>query len=212
MVELARGLGEARIHAGDGPPIGLVAPGGGGIVRGVGERRQLRAHRGEIGGERQFAAELVQFDRDNSRARARSAGASPRSARRRSRTDCRRDRRRSTSRRAGTRRSAFRARLVLDGVEPVLDRAVEARQLAEERIVVIGEAVRDLVDHLEPRLAQHVGAPQDEHGAPQLLFVGRELRRVADPLALVEQIGDLEFARQRALAPALPSDGRSAPG
>ena len=92
----------------------------------------------------------------------------------------------------------------VERVERVLDRAIEPRQLAEERVVVIGEAVGDLVDDLEPRLAQHVGAPEDEHRAPELLLVARELGRVAlRAVALVEQVGDLEFAGERALAPDL---------
>ena len=61
----------------------------------------------------------------------------------------------------------------------VLDRAVDARQLAEERVVVIGEAVGDLVDHPEPRQPQHVGAPEDEDHAAQLLVVARQLDVVA---------------------------------
>ena len=98
----------------------------------------------------------------------------------------------------GTRASPPRR---LEGGERVLDRAVEPRQLAEEGVVVIGEAVGDLVDHLEPGLAQHVGAPQDQHGAPQLLLDRRQLGGVAaGAVALVEQVGDLEFAGQRALA------------
>ena len=80
--------------------------------------------------------------------------------------------------------------------------AVEPRQFAEERIVVIGEPVGDLVDHGEPRLPQHVGAPEDQDRAPESLLVERELRFVAgEPFALVEQFRDLEFPGQRALAP-----------
>ena len=36
VIELARGLGEARIEAGDGAPIGLVAPGGRAVGRAIG--------------------------------------------------------------------------------------------------------------------------------------------------------------------------------
>ena len=61
VVEVARRFGEARIHAGDGAAIGLLAAGGGGIAGGFGQRRELAAGGGEIGGERQFAAERVQF-------------------------------------------------------------------------------------------------------------------------------------------------------
>ena len=86
-------------------------------------------------------------------------------------------------------------------VERVLDRAVEPRQLAEEGVVVIGEAVGDLVDHLQPGLAQHVGAPEDQHGAPQLLLDRARARpRRRGAVALVEERRDLELADQGALA------------
>ena len=50
-------------------------------------------------------------------------------------------------------------------------------------------------------LPQHAGAPQHEHGAPQFLVVARKLDIVAlECVAFVDQPGDLEFARQRALA------------
>src|SRR5208337_1291299 len=101
---------------------------------------------------------------------------------------------------AEERGNGLRAALAIEGVERVLDRAVEARQLAEKRVVVIGEAVEDLVDHLQAGLAQHVGAPENEYGASQALLVERELRRLAEPVALVEVSGDVELARQRALA------------
>ena len=85
--------------------------------------------------------------------------------------------------------------------ERVLYRRVKPRQFAEERVVVIGEAVGDLVDHGQPGLPQHVRSPEDKNGATQLLFVARELLLVAcGAVALVEQIGDLQFAGERALA------------
>ena len=51
--------------------------------------------------------------------------------------------------------------------ELVLEGGVEARQLAQEGVVVIREAVRHLVDHLEPGAAQDAGLPegQDRRGA-----------------------------------------------
>ena len=61
MIEVARGLGEARIHAGDGATVGLVAPIGGRVARPVGERVQFVANPNEAAGERKLAAELVQF-------------------------------------------------------------------------------------------------------------------------------------------------------
>ncbi len=84
----------------------------------------------------------------------------------------------------------------------VLDRGVEARQFAEESVIVVREAIGDLVDHLEPLLAQHVGAPQQQDRAAKLLLVALDFEFVADvALARVEQPGDFEFAVDRALAP-----------
>ena len=73
----------------------------------------------------------------------------------------------------------------------------------EERVVVERERVGDLVDHLELRLAQQVGAPQDEHRAPQLLLVERQLRFGSTHGASrsSSNLGDLELAGERALAP-----------
>ena len=135
MVELARRLGEARIHSGDGASVGLLAARGGGIVGRVGKRRKFRTHRGEIGGKRQLGAQLVQFvqivaDRPGAlqphqlvehvsgdERIAVAVAADPRPD-------------------AQERADRLRARLAGNGVEPVLDRAIEAGQLTEERIVV----------------------------------------------------------------------------
>ena len=62
---------------------------------------------------------------------------------------------------------------------------------------------------LSLRLAKKVGAPEDQHRSPKPFLVERLLILVADkPLTLVQQFCDLEFTGQRALAPALRSDGR----
>ena len=201
MVEFARRLGEARIHAGDRAPVGLVAPGERGIGGAVGQRVELGADPDERRGQRQDAAELVQLVEII----AERAGAL---LPHRLVQHLGGDERVAVAVAADPRADAQEGRdrplaaLVPEGVEPVLDRAVEARQLLEEGVVVIGEAVGDLVDHLQPRLAQHVGAPEDDDAAPEPLLVERQLLRVAQrPVALVEQLGDLEFAGERALAP-----------
>ena len=93
------------------------------------------------------------------------------------------------------------SRLAAHRVEPVLDQAVEARQLTEKRMVIVGEAVQHLVDDLELGLAQEIGAPEDEDRASQLLLIGGELSWIDGAVALVEQIGDLQFAQPRALPP-----------
>ena len=200
MVELARRLGEARVHAGDRSPVGLVAPGERRIGGAVGQRIELGADPDERRGQRQDAAELVQLveiiaERPGALLPHRlvqhlggderiavAVAADPRAN-------------------AQERRDRPVAALVPEGIEPVLDRAIEARQLLEEGVVVIGEAVGDLVDHLQPRLAQHVGAPEDDDAAPEPLLVERQLLRIAQrPVALVEQLGDFELAGERALA------------
>ena len=95
----------------------------------------------------------------------------------------------------------MRRRLRLHAREFVLDRAVDSRQFTEEGVIVEGERVGDLVDHLQPRLPQHVGAPEQQDRAAQLLLDARQLGVVARlPLARVEQGRDFEFPRQRALA------------
>src|ERR1700733_829029 len=201
MVKLARRLSEARIHSGDGASIGFLTPRGGGIVGRVGKRRKFLTHRGEIGGKRQFGAQLVQFvqivaDRSGALQPHRlvqHVGGDERIAVPVA-TDPRPD--------AEERADRLRPRLAGHRVESVLDRAVEARQLMEERIVVEREGVGDLVDDLKLRLAQEVRAPEDEHGPPKPFLVERKLILVAAcAFALVEQFRDLEFPSERALAP-----------
>ena len=203
MVEVPRRPGEPGIHAGDRAPIGLAAPRQGRVAGVVGERVQLRADPDESRVERQDAAELVQLveiigERPGAllphrllqhlggdKRVAVAVAADPRAD-------------------LKERRDRLLEPLSAERVEFVLDRAVEARQLAEEGVVVIGEAVGDLVDHFQPRLAQHVGAPEDKDAAPELLLVERELGLVAvGAIALVQKLCDLELSCQRALAPDL---------
>ena len=68
-------------------------------------------------------------------------------------------------------------------------------------MVVVREAVQHLVDDLELCLAQEIGAPEDDDRASQLLLVRGELGRIDGAVALVEQIGDLEFPQPSALPP-----------
>jgi hypothetical protein len=70
------------------------------------------------------------------------------------------------------------------GGELVLQGGVEARQLLEEGVVVIGQAVHHLVDDLEPVAAQDAGLPQGEDRPAQGflahgLLVGGQLLPVA---------------------------------
>ena len=92
----------------------------------------------------------------------------------------------------------------VDGAEAILEVGVEDRQRVQERMVVVGKTVGDLVDDPEARAAYQVGLPQGEHGAAQSPAVGRQLfRRELDAVALVEQPGDLHLTVDRALAPDL---------
>ena len=203
MVELARCLGEAGIHAGDGAPVGLLAARLRGVFGPVGERFERGAHPHEPRGERQLAAELMQFvEVEAERAGALQAhrlvehvGCDVRVA-----VAVAADPRADAQER-GHARASPRG---IEGVERVLDRRVEPGRLAEEGVVVIGEAVGDLVDDQEPLLAQHGGSPENEHRAPELVLDRRELAGIArGAVALVEEAGDLELACQRGLAPDL---------
>ena len=199
VVEFARRSGEARIHPGDGAAVGLIATGRGQNRRRARRVRQDLRKRRQTRRERQFGAERVQFVEivrkgasalqphrlvehvGGDEGIAVAIAADPR----------------ADAQEGRNRLLPFPA---ADRVELVLDRPVEARQLAEERVVVIGKTVRHLVDHLEPRLPQHIGAPEDQDRASQPFLDRRELRRIARAVPFVEQFGDLEFARPRALA------------
>ena len=61
MVEIARRLGQARVDAGDGAPIGLVATRGRGVGRALGELGERVADRHQARVQRQLAAQLMQF-------------------------------------------------------------------------------------------------------------------------------------------------------
>lgn len=86
-------------------------------------------------------------------------------------------------------------------LQPVLERVYKPRHLAQEGVVVEGQAVGDLVEHGQLGPAQQIGLPQRQHLAAKLLVAGgRLLRGQRDPLAAVEQAGDLHLAVHGALA------------
>ena len=85
--------------------------------------------------------------------------------------------------------------------ERVFQTGVQAGQFAEERMVVIGQAVRDFVYHFQPFLPQHIGLPQGQDRAAKPGFEFRPFfRREAAAFARIEQGGDIHFAVHRALA------------
>ena len=200
QAERAAGGGKPRIEAGDGAPIGLVLPVRRVIGRMAGEAQHLVRHADQARMQRQLGAERVQLFQIE---RQRPLALAPK---------------RLAQRLGGDERVAVavaadpaphaKERRNL-GVAPgriargqlVLDLAIEMRQLGEEGVIVIGEAVLDLVDHLEPGLAHQPRLPEGEDGAAQaLLAFDLLLRGHARAVAISEQLGDLALAVERALA------------
>jgi hypothetical protein len=71
-------------------------------------------------------------------------------------------------------------------------------------VIVVSQAVGNLVENTKSRMAHQAGLPKSEHIAAQCLavvveFLGRELHAVA----LVEQARDLHLSVDQALAPDL---------
>ncbi len=98
-------------------------------------------------------------------------------------------------------RQLQRAPAAVAAGEAVFEVGVEARQLAQEAVIEVGQAIAHLVHHRQFFGAQHAGLPQREHRAAQglvvgLAFFGGELHAVA----LVEQAGDGHLAVEDALA------------
>ena len=95
-------------------------------------------------------------------------------------------------------------------VQPLLHGGVELRQLGEESVAVVGEPIVDLIEHAQPRQAQHRGLPQREHLAVEAGFeLDRLVRRKLHAVAPLQQPGDLAFAFEDAPALHRWSDARS---
>src|SRR5215211_7609594 len=60
----------------------------------------------------------------------------------------------------------------IHGCELIFQGGINPRQLLEEGVVVIGEAVHDLVNHLEPVTPQDARLPESENGAAKSLLAG----------------------------------------
>src|SRR5258707_12314453 len=79
-------------------------------------------------------------------------------------------------------------RATVGPVEPILQRAMQSRHLAQESVVVERQAVGDLVEYGELGTAQQVGLPQRQYLAAQLFVArGRFFRGKLDALPPVHQ-------------------------
>ncbi len=85
--------------------------------------------------------------------------------------------------------------------QQVLDFGVQLRQLPQERVPVVRQAVLDLIVHRQPQLAQHTRLPQRQHHAAQRLFVLRQLvGRELHAISFGEQSCNFQLAVENALA------------
>ncbi len=201
MAEMAAGRGKARIKAGDRAAIGFVMAMRGIVGRFLRQRRHLVRDADQACVERQLGAERVQlFEIECHHA---FALATQRPAQR-----LRGHERIAIAIAADPTPHAKEGRQfdILPGrigrAESILDLPVETRQLAQEGIVVIGQAVRDLVDDLEPCVPHDARLPERQNGTTQPLLafhllLGRQPRAVAKS----QKLGDLALAIESALAP-----------
>jgi hypothetical protein len=76
----------------------------------------------------------------------------------------------------------------------------QTRDAVQERGAVIGQRVFDLVDHHQPRVAQHARLPQRGHAGAQLRRVVVALARGHRQVTLGQQAGDLALGVENRLA------------
>ena len=198
LIERPGGRRQACIHAGDRPPIRLVLALIGAVRRLLRQRTQPVRDPDHAAIERQISAQLMQLIE----VEPQHASALPpqRLAQGFGRHE------RIAVAIAADPAADAEERLDLDAVprrvdaaEVILEIGIEARQLAKESVVVVGEAVDHFIDHPQPRAAQDAGLPQGQDGAAQGLVVGCELfRGERAAVALVEQPRDLHLAVDRA--------------
>ena len=85
--------------------------------------------------------------------------------------------------------------------QPVLDVAVDFRQLGKEGVVVIGQTVTHFVEHVQTALPQQAGLPEHQHPAADRCFdVIRLRRRQIGFFVLDQEPGDGQFVFHDALA------------
>lgn len=81
---------------------------------------------------------------------------------------------------------------------------MKGRHLVEEGLRIVGQPVHDFVDDVELALPDHIGLPQGQDGPTETLLIGHDfVRRLLDPIADLQDAGDLDLAVQHALAPYL---------
>ena len=199
LVEGAGGRGETGVDAGQGAAVGLVGALRRVVGRVFGQGQQFRRDLDQQVGERQFAAQFVDFgeivverggrlqaqrfaqDLGGDEGVAVAVAADP-----------------AADAKEGRQRPGF-FRVAL--VQLLRDLDVEARQLGEEGFLEVGDAVLDLVEHLEAHRAQHPRLPQGQDGVGQRqVVVGRFIRRHPQAFALVEQAGNVAVIADQALA------------
>ena len=198
-IELQCGRRQPRIDAGHRQPVGLADPVRRSVGRTLGERAQILRDIGQMRRHRQFGAEQMQFLEIEAQhaARLQLEGAAHHvRGHERVAVAVAAD---PASHPQERRQVAVHAAIAV--VQPILERAMQPRHLAQEGVIVERQAVGDLVEHGQLGPAQQVGLPQRQHLAAQLLVVGLDfLRRQLDAFAPVQQCCDLHFAIDGALA------------
>ncbi len=197
--ELPRGRGQPRVDADQRVAVRLVLAVGVVVVRLGGEREQLRRGRDQPCGQRELRAQQVHFgeivlegqrrlgaDRVGQRFRvderiAVAVAADP-----------------------GAGAQERRQRGAVDAEvagEPRAEVGVDAGNLVEERVPVVGQSVVDLVLHRELRQPQHRGLPQVEYLPVQrAVELGGLFRRQRDAVAPDQEAHDLPLGVEDALA------------
>ena len=174
LVEGARGGGDSRVDAGEGPSIRLVAAVRAGIGRTFRQREQFSRGAAHERGHGEFRAERVKLLEVVVEHARRLHAQRPR--------EHLGGHERVAVAVAADPRADAQERRQLDGGlarmtprEIVLECTVELRQLGHERVLVERQPIRDLVEHVELLEPQHAGLPQREHRAPDRLVVGGTL-------------------------------------
>ena len=199
LVERARGGGQPGVDAGERAPVQLVLAVRRLVRCGGGQHAQFVAHivqhhrRTQVGIEDVHLRQVIveRAGRLHAQRRAQHVGGDERIAVAV-----------AADPRAHAQKAADDALVFRKGrFELVLDRVVDARQFAQEGVVVEGQPVDHLVGDRQARAPQHAGLPQrSDRAAHRFVVVGQFFRGQAGAVALVDQPGDLHFLAEDALA------------